>query len=119
MNKFLFDLNYKEKIIKGEIKVVTNAGEPVEIVKWDCVGSYPILAAIYDGNATDSCFFDKDGFSKSGTDQIYLIDSRSHLGDLENIMSKYFSAELIMLSKGFKDRLLEALEEAYNLDRNG
>lgn len=58
-------LQYRPALESGELMAVTEFGEPAEIVKWDCQGKYPILAAIYDGDTTDACFYDENGTSFS------------------------------------------------------
>ena len=53
-----FDLNLAQR----SHKVYTIFGEPVQIVKYDCKGKYPILALIDDGDTTDTAFFDLRGY---------------------------------------------------------
>ena len=60
--------NYRPALESGELSAFTEFGEPVEIVKWDCKGKYPILAVIYDGDTDDSCFYDEYGVSMSGSE---------------------------------------------------
>ena len=60
-------LQYRPAIESGELVAVTEFGEPAEIVKWNCEGKYPILAAIYDGDTTDACFYDESGTSSTGS----------------------------------------------------
>lgn len=67
-----FDLKYRAQIESGYCKVFTSASEPVEIVKWDCKGKYPILAVIDDGDTHDSCFYDLQGVSMDGNDYLLL-----------------------------------------------
>ena len=50
MKRIPFDLQYRSQIESGEYKVVTDMGESVEIVKWNCRGRCPILAVIDDGD---------------------------------------------------------------------
>jgi hypothetical protein len=71
--KIPFDIKYRPQIESGEYNVETECGEPIEIVKWDCKGKYPILAVIDDGVTHDSCFYDESGTSYSGTDKIYVV----------------------------------------------
>ena len=68
----IFNINDRDKIESGEYKVFTSFGEPVEIVKWDCKGEYPILACIYDGDTDDAAFYTKDGKAMSNSDISYL-----------------------------------------------
>lgn len=58
---------YRPALESGDLVAVTEFGEPAEIVKWDCEGKYPILAAIYDGDTTDACFYDESGTSSTGS----------------------------------------------------
>jgi len=66
-----FDIARRPAIESGKLSAVTEFGEPVEIVKWDCKGKYPILAIIFDGDTDDSCFYDLSGTSISGS-KLYL-----------------------------------------------
>ena len=42
MNKIPFDISFKERIERGEVKVVTRDNREVTIIKWDLKGNYPI-----------------------------------------------------------------------------
>ena len=65
-----FDLEFW-KAKKELLDVITEYAEPVEIVKTDCIGKYPILGVIFDGDTDDACFYTEDGVSMSG-DKIFL-----------------------------------------------
>lgn len=43
MRKVLFDIKFRPEIESGELKVTTQTGIPVTILKWDMQGNYPIL----------------------------------------------------------------------------
>ena len=73
MERIPFDMRHRPQIESGEYKVVTEMGEPVEIVKWNCRGLTPILAVIDDGDTDDSCFYKEDGVSLSGSDRLYVL----------------------------------------------
>ena len=62
-----FEISDRDDIISGKVSVFTEHGEPVEIVKWDCKGKYPILACIFDGDTDDACFYDLSGVSATGS----------------------------------------------------
>lgn len=135
--KIPFDISYREKIESGEASVVTDCGEPVEIVKWDCKGRCPILAVIDDGDTSDSCFFKEDGGSLNEKDRLYLLVEDEELtefedrlgqiiipiwetmkgcqechGDVEDI--KQWAAELLDLArKALRPEFDEELEKAY------
>ena len=70
-----FKIEYRPQIESGEYRVISDVGEPVEIVKWNCRGITPILAVINDGDTDDSCFYKKDGVSLSGSDRLYVLVS--------------------------------------------
>lgn len=57
-NTIPFDLSLAQR---GH-RVYTIFGEPVQIVKFDCKGKYPILALIDDGDTSDASFFDLRGY---------------------------------------------------------
>lgn len=66
------------KIYKSVLDVVTEFAEPVEIVKTDCRGKYPILGVIYDGDTDDSCFYTEDGVSMSGSKILFSLDEKKY-----------------------------------------
>jgi len=72
MKRIEFDITLKDEIIAGNYKVFTSYGEPVEIVKWNCVGNYPLLAVFFDGNTDDAAFFDNNGKGMNNQDSNYL-----------------------------------------------
>jgi len=73
-----FNVSLRPKIESGELSAVTEYGEPVEIVKWDCHGNYPILAVIFDGNTDDSCFYNTSGVSAGGS-KIYIQEKEKEI----------------------------------------
>ena len=83
MAKIPFDKKYWPEIESGRYKVVTEHGEPVEIVKWDCKGKYPILAVINDGDTDDSCFFGPDGTSPSSKEKLFILTDEPELTEFE------------------------------------
>lgn len=72
MKKIEFDIIFKDAIINGFYSVLTENGESVEIVKWNCKGDFPILGVIFDGDTDDACFYNKKGISACG-DKIYIV----------------------------------------------
>jgi hypothetical protein len=68
-----FDISYREKIERGECRVITQFGEPAEIVKWNCKGRFPILAVIDDGDTSDACFYNIYGSTLCG-DELWVIE---------------------------------------------
>lgn len=78
-----FKVEYRPQIESGEYKVVTDCGEPVEIVKWDCKGKCPILAVIDDGDTSDSCFFTEKGCSLNEKDWLYIDTNEPVLTEFE------------------------------------
>lgn len=71
MNKIPFDISFKERIERGEVKVVTRDNREVTIIKWDLKGNYPIVACVkvevcnYEGD--ESWFEERPyAFSKEG-----------------------------------------------------
>ena len=79
-----FNMSFKQDIIKGKVEVVTDCGEPVEIVKWNCKGNYPILAVIDEGDTSDSCFYDEEGLSSSKKERIYVLTDEPELTEFED-----------------------------------
>lgn len=94
MSRLKFDIKYRPQIESGEYEVKTRFGEPVEIVKWDCRGEYPILACIFDGDTDDSAFFSNDGKGISGSeDVLYIITPEPELTDFEKKLWEVLKSE--------------------------
>lgn len=62
--KLEFNIDLKPDILSGKYKVQTENGIPVEIVKWDCEGKYPILACINHKNRPTPCFYTEEGLDE-------------------------------------------------------
>ena len=93
MSKILFDIKLWPEIESGRYKVVTEHGEPVEIVKWDCKGKCPILAVINDGDTDDSCFFGPDGTSPSSKEKLYILtDEPEELTEFEKALDAIYES---------------------------
>ena len=87
-----FNIKYRPEIESGKYKVYTESGEPVEIVKWDCKGRYPILAVIDDGDTEDSCFFDTDGTSLLSKEKLHILtDESEELTEFEQRLVKFYN----------------------------
>lgn len=67
-----FNIKYRQQIELKQCQIMTLASEPVEIVKWNCRGKYPILAVIFDGDTDDCCFYTNEGISADG-DRLYIL----------------------------------------------
>ena len=99
--------------------MVTEFGEPVEIVKWNCRGLYPILAVIDDGNTDDCCFYKEDGVSMGG-DHLYIVMSASenlHIASMEWLMPRldesykpYGEGKMMELTRFDGYAMLDAIE---------
>jgi hypothetical protein len=66
-----FDISYKQDIINGLVKVQTNTGYSVEIIKWDAEGQFPIVGLV---SVCDDQF--ASSFSLEGIDSladVYLV----------------------------------------------
>ena len=102
-------LQYRPALESGELVAVTEFGEPAEIVKWDCQGKYPILAAIYDGDTTDACFYDENGTSSTGSTLLVKISP----GDYPEGFIKTLCEELNSLVKDqyFPQEVLDAAKK--------
>ena len=113
MAKIPFDIKYRPQIESGEYKVKTRFGEPVEIVKWDCRGEYPILACIFDGDTDDSAFFSNDGKGMSGSeDVLYIITSEPELTEFEKAVKNMMSPYVKMPDEIHKENAAHLLELA-------
>lgn len=89
MAKIPFDIKLWPEIESGRYKVATEHGEPVEIVKWDCKGKYPILAVISDGDTDDSCFYGPDGVSPSSKEKLFILtDEPDELTEFEKAVKE-------------------------------
>ena len=87
MKRISFDIQYRPQIESGEYRVVTEMGEPVEIVKWNCRGRCPILAVIDDGDTDDSCFYKTDGVSLNGADSLFILIDESDPNEFEKALA--------------------------------
>lgn len=48
MTKIPFSIAYRPQIESGEYRVVTREDRPVEIIKWDLKGEFPVVGVYYD-----------------------------------------------------------------------
>ena len=48
MTKIPFSIAYRPQVESGEYKVVTREDRPVEIIKWDLKGEFPVVGVYYD-----------------------------------------------------------------------
>ena len=93
MAKKPFDQFFKPEIESGKYKVVTEHGEPVEIVKWNCKGQYPILAVIDDGDTHDAAFFRGNGEGMGTEDKLFLItDEPEELTEFEKAVEELYES---------------------------
>ena len=108
MNKIPFDISFKERIERGEVKVVTRDNREVTIIKWDLKGNYPIAACVkvevcnYEGD--ESWFeerpyvFSKEGklykgFPEDKSDIFILVEEPVN-GDLEKASKEWLKPQL-------------------------
>lgn len=85
-----FDFNKRAAIECGEYKVETANGIPVEIVRWDCRGDYPILAIMDGRTGTDADFYNIYGESISGDEKFKLV-MKVKLNPLEKCLIEFFN----------------------------
>ena len=94
MSKIPFNIKFKSQIESGEYKVVTYSGEPVQIVKWDCKGKYPLLACIFDGDTDDAAFFTHDGKGMGeNSDCLSIITPDEELTEFERRLFDWLSSD--------------------------
>ena len=117
---------YRPKIESGELVAVTEFGEPAEIVKWDCKGKYPILAVIFDGDTSDSCFYDENGNSFSDGSKLIVkedISKEYPEGFIQTVcenldsfvQDQYFPAEILEAVK----KVIKASGETMETNKPG
>jgi len=70
--KIAFDIKFRPQIERGEYKVVTSDGRPVEIIKWDCRGQAPILVLVAGSDADESYFFTERGCTLNEKEWLYI-----------------------------------------------
>ena len=70
--KIAFDIKFRPQIERGEYKVVTSEGRPVEIIKWDCRGQAPILVLVAGSDADESYFFTERGCTLNEKEWLYI-----------------------------------------------
>ena len=92
MKKIPFNIKYRPEIEAGKYKVVTEHGEPVEIVKWDCKGVCSILAVIDDGDTEESCFFDADGTSILSKEKLHILTDEPELTEFEEAVEAIYES---------------------------
>lgn len=88
MKKFAFDIKYRNRIENKELKVITSHGEPVEIVKWNCHGRYPILAVIYDGDTDDCAFYREDGTGYHSESYLIIVENCDDEHDYDKVKTR-------------------------------
>lgn len=89
MERLQFNIKYRPLIESGKYNVVTDMGKHAEIVKWDCVGSHPILAVWDMGDGTpDSMFFSVDGESSNEVDRLYMVSDGPIFTEFEEAFVK-------------------------------
>lgn len=89
MERLQFNIKYRPLIESGKYGVVTGWGWPVEIVKWECGGSYPILAVSnLDGGDPISMFVSVDGITKDQLDKLYIISDGPIFTEFEEAFVK-------------------------------
>lgn len=71
----VFNVSLRPEIEARKLRVVTAYGEPVEIVKWDCKGRFPVLACIDDGDTSDAAFYAADGKDMSGQEGLFILEA--------------------------------------------
>ena len=141
MNRKPFSLDEWKK--NQSRKVVTEFGEPVKIVFTDGTGDYPVLAVIYDGNATDSAWYKADGRGHDGRSGLFFDepeltpfqqclvkfyndrftlphdkDGVCNRHDLDELLDKAEKELLLLANEQFKENLKEYVDDvrqfAYN-----
>ena len=66
-----FNINYKQDIINRLVKVQTNTGYSVEIIKWDAEGQFPIVGLVTVCDDQFASSFSLDG--KDSLSDTYLV----------------------------------------------
>ena len=103
MNKIPFDISFKERIERGEVKVVTRDNREVTIIKWDLKGNYPIVACFkievcnYEGDKSwleERPFaFSKEGKRSNGFPEdksdLFILAQEPVSEDLEREIKRY------------------------------
>lgn len=59
---------------KAGAKIVTNYGEPAEIIYWNAKGQYPLVILVDDGDTSDAFFCDNDGHDIFGLEAIRILE---------------------------------------------
>ena len=89
MERLQFNIKYRGLIESGKYSVVTDWGWPVEIVKWECGGSYPILAVSNLGGGDPmSMFVSVDGITKDQLDKLYIVSDGPIFSEFEEAFVK-------------------------------
>jgi hypothetical protein len=74
--KIPFNIKYKRNIQQGIVRLETEYGNPVRILCWDKLGSYPIvgLYEYYEDECLfeDAEYWDEEGNSSGGVDGMNL-----------------------------------------------
>ena len=116
-----FNINLKPEVLSGKYKVQTEYGTPVEIVKWDCKGKYPILACIDNGYVSDSCFYTAEGIAENKNKLVMYYEIEET--ELEKVLEDLFfkiDQDFNMTGPDFDDYIKEYLpkiREAVSKDK--
>ena len=81
MKKVPFDLKYKYQIELHEVGVVTEGELPVEILKWDAGGNYPIVALTTLGD---------------GSVEVNLYDYKGRRANASNLIDEYYNLSVVI-----------------------
>lgn len=87
--KALFSLKYKQDIIEGKAKVVTENDRPIEVVKWDTSGDFPILGLItLKTGKVEPRLWNEEGkrqdYGEDPMTRLYVLVDEPELSDFEN-----------------------------------
>ncbi len=116
-----FDIKYRPQIESGEYKVVTREDRPVEIIKWDLKGDFPVIGVYFDEKndrdtavqvtANGRCSIKPGDYY---CDDFFIINDKPELTEFEETLKGIvngFGSD-VMTNEGAKNSGIRLLEVA-------
>ena len=98
-----FDIKYRPQIESGEYKVVTREDRPVEIIKWDLKGDFPVIGVYFDEKNDRDTAVQVTAYGRCSIkpgdyycDDFFIINSMQEeplIEDLEEEWNRYITSE--------------------------
>lgn len=74
VNKIPFNIKFQQEIVNNNLRVETEGGYPVEIIKWNAKGAYPIVGLVNNGDDQIALSYNCQGKTISEDDKRGLFN---------------------------------------------